>query len=920
MYYANLTTKHIHAVSYLQTEDSGDETSDESDSSDNSSDSTDTNDSRKDYSSSSCDSEYEEWEDCDRNEFITELSGREAEKRENISKLPLKDNSSNGKLVNLITWMFYFIYLWKCVNVISDNALNTLLYFLYSIFQLMSLQDQLLAAALHVIPTSVYMLRRFLLVDRDNFERFIVCPKCTKVYKRAECFTEGNTLPELLHCNNIMRKTKRRTTHCNQMMFRKVFLKGGDEAYYPLKTYCFKSLIESLEDLLCRPGYEELCEHWRSREKLAGYAYDVYDGDIWQSFQTVKGRDFLAKENSYCFQLNIDWFQPFSRRKDVSVGVIYMCLLNLPLNLRYKRENIFILGIIPALNKEPATLQHFLQPVVTDLKYLWKGVRVSTSNKPGGTDVRAALICCTADIPALRKLCGFMGHSAALGCSKCLKRFPGGFGVKNDYSGFDRETWPKRLYSDHLKSIKKINKCKSQSARADQERLLGWRFTPLTELEYFDSVKHHVIDPMHNLFLGTAKRMFKLWIEKDILTKEKLNLLDSKLREFKISGDFGRLPNNISANWGGFTADQWKTWTLVYSLYALFELIPNEHLKIWHTFVTACRKIISPVVSYNDARLADMLFLKFGREAERLYGNAFITPNMHLHCHLFESVQRFGSVFAFWLFSFERFNGMLGSYNTNGRENFEVQLMREFLVTGNLLNRSLVASDDEHSRVLLPIVESMSGLVKVNKVNFSLKSWTFSMLPMDKINDWSDFSLLAFDKKKKQVVLDQDDLSLLQEAYKMIYSGLQISNMALTVLKYKSIHVNGQLYSSKNEHRGNYTRVLANWINDEGEIDCFSTIPKPGTVKFYFLHFAEIDGIRKQHCFANIEWHKPYLNGTQYPNPVSTWYKFRYFRGTSASNMPVQRIYARFAGVESKHNSSEVLITCPLYKRIENMC
>ena len=56
---------------------------------------------------------------------------------------------------------------------------------------------------------------------------------------------------------------------------------------------------------------------------------------------------------------------------------------------------------------------------------------------------------------------------------------------------------------------------------------------------------------------------------------------------------------------------------------------------------------------------------------------------MHLHCRLYESVKQFGPVFAFWLFSFERFNGMLESFNTNGRENFEIQLMREFVVTSN---------------------------------------------------------------------------------------------------------------------------------------------------------------------------------------------------------------------------------------------
>ena len=57
---------------------------------------------------------------------------------------------------------------------------------------------------------------------------------------------------------------------------------------------------------------------------------------------------------------------------------------------------------------------------------------------------RAAVIGVSSDIPAPRKICGFKGHSAFLGCSCCLKRFPGGFGEKKDYSGFKRNSWKPR--------------------------------------------------------------------------------------------------------------------------------------------------------------------------------------------------------------------------------------------------------------------------------------------------------------------------------------------------------------------------------------------------------------------------------------------------------------------------------------------
>ena len=43
------------------------------------------------------------------------------------------------------------------------------------------------------------------------------------------------------------------------------------------------------------------------------------------------------------------------------------------------------------------------------------------------------------DVPAARKLCGFLGHGAKRGCSKCKKEFIPGkhFGDKMNFGGFE---------------------------------------------------------------------------------------------------------------------------------------------------------------------------------------------------------------------------------------------------------------------------------------------------------------------------------------------------------------------------------------------------------------------------------------------------------------------------------------------------
>ena len=52
---------------------------------------------------------------------------------------------------------------------------------------------------------------------------------------------------------------------------------------------------------------------------------------------------------------------------EYSAGAIYLCLNNLPRNLRYKRENIIIVGIIPGPSEPKLTMNLYSIPLVQDL-------------------------------------------------------------------------------------------------------------------------------------------------------------------------------------------------------------------------------------------------------------------------------------------------------------------------------------------------------------------------------------------------------------------------------------------------------------------------------------------------------------------------------------------------------------------------
>ena len=165
------------------------------------------------------------------------------------------------------------------------------------------------------------------------------------------------------------------------------------------KTYCYKSIIDSLESLLKRPEMEEDCEKWRTRTIRGELYADVYDGKIWKQFGNWKGnKPLLNLPRSFGLMMNVDWFQPFKQRNDFSVGVIYMVLMNLPRSSRFKKENVILVGVIPALAHEPKSLNHFLEPAVNELNALWKGVKVNTYQSPStAVEIKAAVLCFASD-------------------------------------------------------------------------------------------------------------------------------------------------------------------------------------------------------------------------------------------------------------------------------------------------------------------------------------------------------------------------------------------------------------------------------------------------------------------------------------------------------------------------------------------
>ena len=186
---------------------------------------------------------------------------------------------------------------------------------------------------------------------------------------------------------------------------------GTKNYLYPKRVYCYRSIKYSLEEMLLRPGFKDILHHGpnKSDHLLA----DVCDGEIFRNFQDDLGNNYFADKRNLAIMLNVDWFNPF-KNTEYSLGAIYAVFLNIPRELRFKWENVLLLGIFPGPTEPKFHINAYLQLIADELLLFWNGQALSEGGK--SVFYKIALLCISSDIPAMRKCCGFMAHNAL----KCI--------------------------------------------------------------------------------------------------------------------------------------------------------------------------------------------------------------------------------------------------------------------------------------------------------------------------------------------------------------------------------------------------------------------------------------------------------------------------------------------------------------------
>lgn len=261
-----------------------------------------------------------------------------------------------------------------------------------------------------------------------------------------------------------------------------------------------------------------------------------------------------------------------------------------------------------------------------------------------------------------------------------------------------------------------------------------------------------------------------------MLDDEKLTQLTKNLKSIHVATNSRWVPTDIGSKYQYYNSYQWKEFTLSYSMIAYKGVIPREYLECWSLFVKACRLICQPVVKMKDAEEANVLFRKFGKEVESIFGKDAVKPNHHLSCHLMECIFNFGSPYSFWLFPFERYNGDLGKLHTNNQE-MELTLMRKFAEM-SAVSGMVSTLSRKQKLVFSPYLKNFSFSPAEIPDNYE-QLCNASTAPLAECEAvWQHLSHISDCLKKNQELemLDCDDRDLLKSMYQTMYPNNTVTD------------------------------------------------------------------------------------------------------------------------------------------------
>lgn len=107
---------------------------------------------------------------------------------------------------------------------------------------------------------------------------------------------------------------------------------SGVSIWIPVEHYACAGIQKALERILADSTVLEATLTASTQRSEEGELCEVWDGQMWND---EPWKTYFATTTNLGLQFYVDWFQPFKRTVH-STGSIFLTIMNLPVDLRYK--------------------------------------------------------------------------------------------------------------------------------------------------------------------------------------------------------------------------------------------------------------------------------------------------------------------------------------------------------------------------------------------------------------------------------------------------------------------------------------------------------------------------------------------------------------------------------------------------------
>ncbi|XP_055522641.1 uncharacterized protein LOC129716829 [Wyeomyia smithii] len=395
------------------------------------------------------------------------------------------------------------------------------------------------------------------------------------------------------------------------------------------------------------------------------------NGQYWhQGIETCIDRMLpeITEPLTISVKVNIDGLPVYKSSKDE----FWPILINID---EFPQVEPMIVGIYAGKQK-PACVVNFLTPFVDDMEIVCKdGIIVN------GHKVSVAIKGFVCDSPARAFIKGTAYFNAQNGCQKCTTT--GEYSYVSHTNYFPRARCPPRTDWDFR------NKKYGSHHKND---------SPLLRLN-IDMIKDFAVgDSLHLIDLGIMKKLLLGWRDGKFgsyNTKWPANVtvnLSKRLLQLRMPHEIHRALRGVDCigHWKGL---EFRTFLNYVSIVVLKPILSSEVYEHFLSFF--CAITICSSESYTHLLdLADMLLMHFHDHFKDIYGEDYVSSNVHNLTHLIDDVKRFGILSRFSAYPFENKLFQIKNLIRSGRNPLS-QIAKRLSLCKNFVNQWFLTKSHE---------------------------------------------------------------------------------------------------------------------------------------------------------------------------------------------------------------------------------